>query len=716
MNGDFGYIEEGDREKGWDLRLLGRLGAYLRPYRGLMAISLLAVLLMAACDLFIPWLTKEAIDRYILAEAREVVITSGGSAAEKQLLLRYGRDLLPRSEKGRFLLPSSVLRRMDAGEMAQLQRKGILTDHRFRLFPAEEREGRALLAKYPGLAERAGAAWAIPVPRMKEMARDDLLSLRRKDLDGIAGLVLAGILVLAANFGLNFLQVYTMEMAGQRMMHDLRLKTFVHVQALPLAYFDRHAVGRLVTRLTNDVQNIHEMFTSVLVYLLKDVLLLAGIIVILAFYDPVLALAALAICPLIYALTLLFSRLAREAFREIRSRVGQMNGFFQEHFSGIEVVQLFRRERESACRFGRINEAHALANLRQIHLYGLFVPLVDLLSSTAIGLLLWYGGGEVIRGRISVGVLVAFIAYMRIFFQPIRDLSEKYTILQSALASTERIFSLLSRRAEPGGRPAGRTVLGSVEFKGVSFSYDGKERILKEVSFAVPEGKTVAIVGATGAGKTSILSLLERFYEASEGAILVDGIDLREWALSDLRSGMGMVMQETFLFSGEIAENIRLGRGTGGMDRIEEAARIVDADEWIRRLPAGYRTRVGEGGEALSAGEKTAPRLRESRLGRSADPDPGRGHVPRRSGDGTVDPGRARSAPQGKDRPGHRPPPIDDPEGRPDPRAPQREDPGGRDPLGAAGPGRTLFEALPAPVQQQATGPRNAAGSCRTPS
>jgi ATP-binding cassette subfamily B multidrug efflux pump len=604
VNGDFGYIEEGDQEKGWDLRLLGRLGAYLKPYRTLMAVSLLSVLLMAACDLFIPWLTREAIDRYILADAREVVIKDDESSTEKRFLARYGRDLLPRSVKGRFLLPSDALRRMDAGELALLQREGIITDRRFHLFPVEDGKSRAVLAKYPGLVEKAGVAWAIAVPKMKELARDDLLSLRRIDLDGIAGLVLVGILVLAANFGLNFLQVYTMEMAGQRMMHDLRLKTFAHVQALPLAYFDRHAVGRLVTRLTNDVQNIHEMFTSVLVYLLKDVLLLAGIIVILALYDPTLALAAMAVCPLIYVLTLLFSRLAREAFREIRSRVGQMNGFFQEHFSGIEIVQLFRREKESARRFGGINEAHALANLRQIHLYGLFVPLVDLLSSTAIGLLLWYGGGEVIRGRISVGVLVAFIAYMRMFFQPIRDLSEKYTILQSALASTERILSLLSRRPEPRGGEAGRSVRGSVEFKSVSFSYDGKERILKEVSFSVPEGKTVAIVGATGAGKTSILNLLERFYEVNEGVILVDGIDLREWALSDLRSGMGMVMQETFLFSGEIGDNIRLGRGADGMDGVREAARTVDADEWIRRLPEGYGTRVGEGEEALSAGEK----------------------------------------------------------------------------------------------------------------
>jgi ATP-binding cassette subfamily B protein len=281
-----------------------------------------------------------------------------------------------------------------------------------------------------------------------------------------------------------------------------------------------------------------------------------------------------------------------------------MNAFFQENFSGIQVVQIFRREQENGRRFEKINEGHYLANMKQISIYALFVPLIEILSSGAIGLLIWYGGGKVIQETITLGVLVAFLSYMRMLFQPIRDLSEKYTILQSAIASLERIYALLDHeeRVSVSSTPIQSEVKGAVEFRRVSFSYSGEEKVLNEVSFSVQSGETVAVVGATGAGKSSLLHLLERFYEIKEGGILVDGIDIREWDLSKLRSQIGLVMQDTFLFAGDIEDNIRMGERDGG--RIREAARIVNAEAFIRRLPHGYSTRVGEGGESLSAGER----------------------------------------------------------------------------------------------------------------
>ena len=612
MYTDFGYMEEGKLGKPYDLKLMLRLGGFLRPYWRLIAFSLLFVLIMAGLDLFIPYLTKEAIDRYIVVAAREVVLRRDGSLEERRFLSQYGQQFIPEKEEGKFLLPSDVLQSMDRKEMILFEKYGLLTENRYYLFTPTPEE-QAIIKRYPSFFEKSGSYWFISVDRMKDLKREDLLVLRGRDIKGVFRIGLLVIFILVINFGLNFSQVYAMELAGQRMMHGLRMKIFSHLEELPVSFFDKNPVGRLVTRLTNDIQNVHEMFTSVLVNLLKDVLLVIGIIILLLELNRSLALVSFSVIPLIFIATLFFSRQARDAFREIRLRIAQMNSFFHENFSGIRVVQLFRREKENRRHFEKINEGYYLANMKQISIYAFFVPLVEILSSGAIGLLLWYGGGEVIRGMITLGVLVAFLSYIRMFFQPIRDLSEKYNVLQSAMASLERIFSLLdqnqkiSERVRLGTKPLAprkEEIKGNIEFSHVSFSYNGEDRVLNDVSFSVREGETVAIVGATGAGKTSLLHLLEGFYDVEEGAIFVDGTDIREMDLAHLRSQIGLVMQDTFLFSGDIRENIRMGNVKIGDERVREVARGVNAEKFIQRLPEGYRTKVGEGGEMLSAGER----------------------------------------------------------------------------------------------------------------
>ncbi len=622
-------MEEGKLGKPYDLKLMLRLGGFLRPYWRLIAFSLFFVLIMAGLDLLIPYLTKEAIDRYIVVAAREVVLRGDDSPEERRFLNEYGQKFISEKEKGKFLLPPDVLQSMDRREMTHFEKYGILTENRYYLFtptPAEE----PIIKKYPSLFEKSGSYWFVPMDRMKDLKREDLLALRGRDIQGVFHIGLLVILILAVNFGLNFSQVYAMELAGQRMMHGLRMKVFSHLQGLPVSFFDRNPVGRLVTRLTNDVQNVHEMFTSVLVNLLKDILLVIGIVILLLELNRPLALVSFSVIPLIFVVTLFFSRQARDAFREIRLKIAQMNSYFHENFSGIQVVQLFRREAENGRRFRRINDGYYLANMKQISIYAFFVPLVEILSSGAIGLLIWYGGGEVIRGMITLGVLVAFLSYIRMFFQPIRDLSEKYNVLQSAMASLERIFSLLdqdqqiSKSTRPLDKlrapspakpkiewlgtkpfsPRREEIKGNIEFSHVSFSYNGEDRVLKDVSFSVREGETVAIVGATGAGKTSLLHLLEGFYEVEDGAILVDGIDIRERDLAHLRSQIGLVMQDTFLFSGDIRENIRMGDMEVSDEKLREVSRRVNAEKFIQRLPNGYGTVVGEGGEVLSAGER----------------------------------------------------------------------------------------------------------------
>jgi ABC-type multidrug transport system fused ATPase/permease subunit len=606
MYPDFGYMEEGKLGKAYDLKLMARLGTFLKPYWILMSLSLLFVLTMASLELLIPYLTKEAIDRYIVNYAREIVLKGNGSSKEEQLWSRYGKDLIPKKEKGKFLLPPKVLQSMDRREVASFQRGGLLTENRYYLFIPQKSAGERLIRKYPTSFERSGSYYFISSDRMKELKREDLLALRGKDVEGILHIALLVIFALIISFGSNFFQVYTMEVAGQRMMHDFRMRVFSHLQNLSISFFDKNPVGRLVTRLTNDIQNVHEMFTSVLVNLFKDILLLIGIVIILLDLNRELALVSFSVLPFIFLTTLFFSQQARDAFREVRLRIAQMNAFFQENFSGIQVVQLFQREKENSRRFQRINERHYRANIKQIHIYALFVPFVEVLSSGAIGLILWYGGGRVIQETITLGVLVAFISYIRMFFQPIRDLSEKYNILQSAMASLERIFSLLDedRSISKPATLKEKEIKGHIEFRQVSFSYNGEDQVLKEVSFSVHEGEVVAIVGATGAGKTSLLHLLERFYEVEEGAILIDGIDIRERDVFQLRSQIGLVMQDTFLFAGDIEENIRLGDHRADGRWVREVARAVNAESFIQRLPDGYRTKVGEGGEILSAGER----------------------------------------------------------------------------------------------------------------
>jgi ATP-binding cassette subfamily B multidrug efflux pump len=606
MYTDFGYMEEGKLGKPYDLKLMVRLGAFLRPYWALMGLSLLFVLIMAGLDLLIPYLTKEAIDRYIVISTREVILKGDGSPEERRLWNQYGKDLIPKKERGKFLLPPEILQTMDRRELALFQKSGLLSENRYYLFIPRGPKDEAILKKYPSSFEKSGSQWFISFDRIKEFEKEDLLVLRGRDVEAVLRLALFVIFILIAHFGLNFFQVYAMEVAGQRMMHDLRMKVFSHLQTLPVSFFDQNPIGRLVTRLTNDVQNVHEMFTSVLINLFKDILLLIGIVIILLHLNRVLALVSFSVLPPIFVTTLFFSRRARDAFREIRSKIAQMNAFLQENFSGIRMVQLFRREGENSRRFHKINEGHYLANMKQISIYAFFVPLVEILSSGAIGLLIWYGGGKVIQEAISLGVLVAFLSYIRMFFQPIRDLSEKYNILQSAMASLERIFGLFyqdKKIYEPLFSKKGE-IKGDIEFRRVSFSYNGEDKVLKEVSFSVHEGETVAIVGATGAGKTSLLHLLERFYEVEEGSILLDGVDIRERNISELRSQIGLVMQDTFLFAGDIEENIRLGDLKVDERRVGEVARIVNAEKFIQRLPDGYHTKVGEGGEALSAGER----------------------------------------------------------------------------------------------------------------
>lgn len=424
-------------------------------------------------------------------------------------------------------------------------------------------------------------------------------------LEGLAGLFLA---VLAAAFALEFAQTYATQLVGQRVMFDLRLAIYGHLQRLDLRFYDRNPVGRLMTRVTTDVDVLNDLFTSGVISVVGDVFTLAGIMVVMLLWDWRLALVAFSVLPLIVWVTQWFRRHVRQSYREVRRWVARINAFLQENLTGMATVHLFRRERFNFQQFDQINRRHRDANLASIFYYAVFYPAIELIGALAAALIIWYGGGWVLEGTLSLGSLVAFIQYTQRFFRPISDMSEKFNVLQSAMASSERIFKVLDTPVEiqspakPVRRPAGAP--GHLRFDHVWFAYQGDEYVLRDISFEVAPGERVGIVGATGAGKSTLVSLLLRFYDVSRGRILVDGIDIRELDLADLRGLFGLVLQEVHLFSGTIASNIRLGNDAISDEEVRRAARAVHADRFIARLPDGYASPVAERGATLSTGQK----------------------------------------------------------------------------------------------------------------
>ncbi len=527
--------------KAYDSRLMARLLKYLRPYRWQVAIALASILLKSFADVLGPYLTKVAIDRYLAPKAAPTASSSGIWS---------------------WLSPNAIT----------------------------------------GIAQIAA--------------------------------IYVGLLVFS--FLLEFLQTYYMQWTGQKVMFDLRRQIFRHLQRLHVAFFDKNPVGRLVTRVTTDVDALNEMFTSGVVSIFEDLFVLAGILGVMLCMNWKLALITFAVLPFIVFATKIFRDRVRDSYRRIRVAIARINSYLQEHISGMVVLQLFNRERKAYSRFVEINRSHMDAYKDAIMAYSLYYPAIDILSSIAIACVIWFGGGDVMRS-ISVtsvavsfnwktliafrlvpavatlGVLVAFIQYALRFFRPIMDFSEKYNILQSAMAASERIFKLLDTPVEVVSpavtkRPEGP---GRIEFEHVWFAYREAEEgrqdpdwVLRDVTFAIEPGETVAIVGHTGAGKTTLISLLLRFYDVQKGVVRIDGVGVKEMDLVDLRSRFGVVLQDPFLFSGTIGGNIRLGTKRIEDADVEQAAEDVNLAEFIRALPKGFDEEVRERGSTLSTGQK----------------------------------------------------------------------------------------------------------------
>jgi ATP-binding cassette, subfamily B, multidrug efflux pump len=550
--------------KAYDSRLMRRLLGYLRPYRWQVVIALASIILKAGADVLGPYLTKTAIDKYLSS-----------------------------------------------------------TSHRSFLDPF----------------------------------------LSSRPLVGIAQLGAAYLTLLLISFGLEYTQTYLMQWTGQKIMFDLRSQIFRHLQRMHIGFYDKNPVGRLVTRVTTDVDALNEMFTSGVVAIFEDVFVLAGILMIMLGMSWWLALITFSALPLIFWATMVFRKSVRDSYRRIRTAIARINSYLQEHVTGMVVLQLFNREKRAYRKFDRVNAQHMDAFKDAILAYALYYPVVEILSSAAIAMVIYFGGFGVLRGAVTIGVLTAFMQYAQRFFRPIQDLSDKYNILQSAMASSERVFKLLDTPVDitSPDHPRKAAGAGRIEFDHVSFAYRQLELpdesqlagldhqpaanatpdqssampappaataappavavssnghrdeestaetydwVLRDVSFTIEPGETVAIVGHTGAGKTTIISLLMRFYDIQKGAIRIDGVDIRQLELNDLRRRFGVVLQDPFLFTGTIENNIRLGSDWITDEQIETAAENVNVADFIRTLPEGFKAPVLERGSTMSTGQK----------------------------------------------------------------------------------------------------------------
>lgn len=448
------------------------------------------------------------------------------------------------------------------------------------------------------------------LPRLMQLGIDNFITaaelMPRTRIEGLGGVAAIYAVLVLIVFLAGFLQMVVLEKIGQSIMHIIRRDLFAHLLDMDLAFFNNQPIGRLVTRLTNDIQNMHEMFTSVMVTLFNDFLKLAGILVILFFMNYQLALVMSLFVPISLFITLVFSRFARERFRAIRTQLAKLNSFLQESISGLTIIQLFNRQDNSREKYEELSGEYYQRSLSQIKLFGTFMPLTELMSSFAIALIVWYGGGEIIRGELTLGELVAFLSYMRLFFQPMRELSQKYSIVQSALASAERIFDLMDTgkgiTSPPVPDSPGRTQ-GVIVFENVQFGYDPDDPVLKSINLRVEAGETVAVVGSTGAGKSSLINLLIRFYDPQEGRVTLDGVDLRQYTIRDLRQRVGIVMQDVIILPDTLLANIVLETGAD-RQRVEEIIKKTGMRKFVDGLPQGLDTFIGEGHLDLSVGEK----------------------------------------------------------------------------------------------------------------
>jgi len=566
MKSDFGYFEEEKLGRPYDMRLIRRLYPYAGRYKVMLLGSIILIICITLLDLSLPYVTKIAIDRYIVPQTDAI------------------KDHLT---------------------------KGPESKSRYLTADTSDPKIRTVVNKYRKLFTIKETVAQISYQKIGSLEKEDLEILRKDDFAGLGILTAIFLVIILVNFGINFLQKMIMEYAGHMIMHDLRMKLFTQIQKLSIEFFTKNPVGRLVTRVTNDIQNMHELFTSIISIVFKDMFLLIGIAIVLIIMNWKLAIISFMVLPFVLYASIVFSKRAREVFRDLRVKIAEINTRFSETIGGIRVIQLFRREENNLNSFKGLNHENYMAGMRQIRVLAVFMPLIEILGVFAVAIVIFYGGNNVMTGGLSLGALVAFITYMKMFFRPIRDLAEKYSILQNAMASAERIFLLLDSQSmlpqvalDSKNSAPNLNVIKKISFENVSFGYVSGETVLSGISFKVGKGETLAVVGPTGSGKTSLINLITRFYIPESGRVCINGRDIREFETSFFRSKTALVMQDPFLFSGTIRENILKGNKDLSDRELGNILKVSNCIDLVARLPKGLDTIMVSGGTSISSGER----------------------------------------------------------------------------------------------------------------
>ncbi len=594
-----------------DSQLLKRMAAYALPYWKSLLFCLFLAFLIVVADLARPYLLKIAIDDHIGGLSKPMLAASANAPDAREELSRWG-DIIESGDR--------IYVRINAGSEAAAAQQAEGGVEKAQIVDAS---GSSLLVRgwlteeeNAGKLETAAAAGTEGAKLVTDrgtyeaevLTSGALKDFRAGDYSGFLKLGVLFLVVVAGGALLNYWQSNQLQYTGQHIIFNIRQQLFNHLSRMSMSFFDRNPVGRLVVRVTQDTESLNQLYSQVLVNLVKDVIVIVGILAIMLQLSVKLSLIAFAVLPFLAVITFYYRRLVREAQRQSRLILSRLNSFLAENLSGIRITQLFIREDRQREQFDGLNTAYYRAGMKGTVVNSIFQPVIGFLGNVSIALLLWYGGAKVLEGGITFGVVYAFTHYIRQFFQPLQSLAEKYNQIQTAMVGAERIVDMLNE--EPAivdaekPQPLPAAVHGEIRFENVWFAYTGEDWVLKDVSFTIAPGQTVAFVGATGAGKSSIIQLINRFYDIQKGSIKLDGVDIREIPVSDLRRTISVVQQDVFLFTGDIAHNIRLNNESITDRQVREAAAMVNMDEWISRLPQGYGTMLGERGVTLSLGER----------------------------------------------------------------------------------------------------------------
>ncbi len=561
-------------DKTYDSKLMKRLLKYAKPYWHYFVITIILMMLITGLELLRPYLLKITIDDYINGYKKPMYEVDVSEPIEGIIF------------NGKKYVRLNKLDDKEIEELSNYPKKVLLKkNNKYYLLDYEEKD----------------------ISQGISISKQDYEKFIKQDIDGITKIGLIFLLAIIIVFIFNYLQTYILNHTSQKIIFNIRQDLYSHIQSLSVSYFDKNPVGRLVTRVTNDAETLNEMYTGVLINLFKDVFILVGIIIVMLKMNYKLALISFSLIPLILIASIVFRKKIREVYRLGRVQLAKINSTLNENITGMKTIQIFKKEEKISKQFDEINTAYLNTAKKEVNLHAIFRPSIEVIRSLGLAILIYYGSGQVISGYIEFGVLYAFIDYLQKFFQPILDLTEKYNILQAAMASSEKIFAILDEddMIENTNNPVPiKELKGKIEFKNVWFAYEDENWVLKDVSFTINPGEIVAFVGATGAGKSSIINLITRFYDIQKGEILIDGVNIKKYDKFELRKHIGVVLQDVFLFTGTIKDNIRLNNYNISDEEIKQIAKYVNAHHFIEKLPKQYNEPVMERGATLSAGEK----------------------------------------------------------------------------------------------------------------